>query len=450
VNCNCNRRQFLLFAGSAAATFTVGMSRNTEAACGQPIPFVITVQASGAWDPTFLVDPVADNATFTPFNAAQIMNVGQIRYAPQWNVQAMTAAPYMVGATPADFFAKHGQKMIIFNGVDNATVSHDVGPRVAFTGSTRDGLPTISGLAAGLQGKELPLAMFVSGGFASTGGLVPITRGGSLTLLRGLASPNRDLIHPDSVDTLLREATRERDARIIAGTTLPRTSIAVQRILDSRSGPLEDRFKQIADELQKATSVRAPNALGDAASGVLALMRSGATAAGHLSTGGFDTHTNHDVNQTNAMAGLLRGLDYIIDTAAADPTISARGLVIIVGSDFGRTRYNDGGGKDHWPITSMMAIGVGAASSIVSGARVIGGTTPTGMNGVAALPVKVTTDGRTVTTDASDPQGFKLTAAHVQLALRNALGLCETNAPGDIVRRFRINIYPQEPLPLVS
>src|SRR5262249_32699812 len=124
-----NRRQFIVFCGSAAATFTVGMSKDSQAGCGAPIPFVITVQASGAWDPTFLVDPVADNAAFTPFAGAQIMTVGQIRYAPQLNIQAMTAGPYMVGATPQDFFAKHGQKMIIFNGVDNATISHDVGPR---------------------------------------------------------------------------------------------------------------------------------------------------------------------------------------------------------------------------------------------------------------------------------------------------------------------------------
>ncbi|HVR18712.1 MAG TPA: DUF1501 domain-containing protein, partial [Polyangiaceae bacterium] len=410
------RRRFLLLSGSAAATLTVSLASRSQQACAASIPFVITVQASGAWDPTFLVDPVADNAAFTPFTAAQILTAGQIRYAPFVNAQGVFSQ-YVVGATPQDFFAKHQSRLLVINGVDNATVSHDVGPRVAFTGSTRDGHPSISGLAAGLQGKEMPLAMFVAGGFASTGGLVPITRGGSLTLLRNLASPNRDLIHPDSVDTLLRAATRARDARLISGTTLPRSSAAFQQILDSRSGALEDRFRQIADELQKATSVRAPNAFADTASGVLALMRSGATAAAHLSTGGFDTHTNHNASHTTAMTRLLQGLDYIIDAATADPALSSRGVVIIVGSDFGRTRYNDAQGKDHWPITSMMAIGVGASSSIIGGARVIGGTTPTGGNGVAALPVKVTADGRTVTAEASDPQGFKLTAAHVQLAL---------------------------------
>jgi uncharacterized protein (DUF1501 family) len=441
-----NRRRFILVSGAAAATFTVGMSAKAQQ-CASPVPFVITIQASGAWDPTFLVDPVADNVAFTPFTAAQIMTVGQIRYAPAFNANAMTAAPYLTNGQ--DFFAKHGQKMVVFNGVDNATVSHDVGPRVAFTGGTREGMPSLSGLVAGMQGRELPLAMFVSGGFASTGGLVPITRGGSLTLLRGLASPNRDLIHPVGVDNLLRTATRDRDARLIAGSTLPRTSIAVQRILDSRSGPLEERFRLIADELAKATSARAPNALADAGSGVLALMRSGATAAGHLSIGGFDTHANHDQQHTGAMLRLLQGIDYIIDAAAADPTISSRGLVIIVGSDFGRTRYNDGGGKDHWPITSVMAIGVGAASAMVGGARVIGATTPTGRNGVAALPLKLV-DNKVVPVEPADPSGFKLTAAHVQLSLRNAIGLCESNGAGDVLRRFRINVTPQEPLPLVS
>ncbi len=425
--------------------------RSQEQSCGAQLPFVITVQASGAWDPTFLVDPVADDARFTPFTASHIKTVGQIRYAP-FDVTT-DVVPYMVGATPEDFFVKHGQRLVIWNGVDNATVSHDVGPRVAFTGSTRDGLPTLSGLVAGLQGQDMPLAMFVAGGFASTGGLVPITRGGSLSLLRSLASPNRDNIHNAEVDGLLRAATRARDGRLAAETSLPRTRKAFEKLIGFRSGPLEDRFREIADVLQAASETRAPTSLGDAAAGMLALMRSGACAAGHLSTGGFDTHDGHDdLNNGHrpALADLLSGLDYIIDVAAADPVLSARGVLIVVASDFGRTTYNGGGGKDHWPVTSMMAIGVGApVESIVGGARVIGATAPTGQNGMAALPVKVV-DGRTVVTEEGDPESFKLTPGHVNVALRHALGLCETDTPGDPLKRFRLTISPQEPMPLLS
>jgi len=444
------RRRFLIASGSTAATFLVDLAPcRAQQACGAQLPLVITVQASGAWDPTFLIDPVADNAAFTPFTAAHIKTVGKIRYAPFDITNGVV--DYMVGATPADFFQKHGQRLLVFNGVDNATVSHDVGPRVAFTGSTRDGLPTLSGLVAGLQGQAMPLAMFVAGGFASTGGLVPITRGGSLTLLRNLASPNRDGIHAPAVDTVLREATRARDARSSAASTSPRASKAFSKLLGFRSGQLEDRFREIADVLSAASETRPPGGFADAASGMLALMRSGATAAGHLSTGGFDTHDNHDdLNNGHrpALQRLLTGLDYIIDTAAADPVLSARGVLIVVASDFGRTTYNSGGGKDHWPITSMMAIGIGpTVEPLIGGARVIGATSANGMNGMTALPVKVV-DGHTVVAEEGDPSAFKLTPAHVNLALRRAIGLCETDTPADPLKRFRLNVSPQEPLPL--
>jgi hypothetical protein len=447
-----DRRRFLLVSGSATATFMVGLHGYSQQNCSAQIPFVITVEASGAWDPTFLIDPVGGSLDFTPFATTEIMNVGQIRYAPFTN-EAGLVTPYQVGETSQDFFVKHGQRLIVFNGVDNATVSHDVGPRVAFTGSTRDGQPTLSGLVAGLQGKDMPLAMFVAGGYASTGGLVPVTRGGSLSLLQGLANPNRDTIHGEAVNNLLRAATRERDARLMNASTLPRTRRAFEQILAARSGALEDRFAEIAEVLAGATGGGGRGGgLADTAAGVLALMRSGATAAAHLSTGGFDTHDNHDDlnnGQRPALARLLEGLDYIIDAVAADPGLSSRGVMIVVGSDFGRTKYNEGQGKDHWPITSMMAIGVGAAESIVSGARVIGGTTPTGQNGVEALPVKIE-GGRVITTEAADPAGFRLTPAHVHHALRSAIGLCESGQPGDPLKRFALNVLPAEPLPLLA
>ncbi|HMJ11149.1 MAG TPA: hypothetical protein VK524_07055, partial [Polyangiaceae bacterium] len=270
-----SRRRFLLVSGAATASFTVGSSvQSQEAACGTEVPFVITIQASGAWDPTFLIDPVADNAGFTPFAANQLLSVGKLRYAP-FDVTT-GVVPYLVGPARADFFAKHAQRILVMNGIDNATVSHDVGPRVAFTGSTREGLPSISGLVAGLKGQEKPLAMFVAGGFASTGGMVPITRGGSLTLLRNLAAPNRDSIHHESVNALLRDATRRRDLRGRGGSTLPRARQALEKVFAARSGVVEDQFKQIADVLSKAADTGRRNALADVASGVLPLMSSGA------------------------------------------------------------------------------------------------------------------------------------------------------------------------------
>lgn len=89
-----------------------------------------------------------------------------------------------------------------------------------------------------------------------------------------------------------------------------------------------------------------------------------------------------------------------------------------------------------------------ARVGLESGARVIGATTPEGgTNGVTARPAKVE-GGKTVVAEAGDPLAFKLTPAHVNLALRRAIGLCETDAPTDLLKRFRLNVSPGEPIPL--
>ena len=68
--------------------------------------------------------------------------------------------------------------------------------------------------------------------------------------------------------------------------------------------------------------------------------------------------------------------------------LRARGVLVYVSSDFGRTAYNadDEGarGKDHWPVTSSMIIGLGAMRSQVGGGTAIGRTTPF-INGVVDI-----------------------------------------------------------------
>ena len=83
-------------------------------------------------------------------------------------------------------------------------------------------------------------------------------------------------------------------------------------------------------------------------------------------------------------------------------------VTVIVGSDFGRTPfYNDGDGKDHWNVTSMMAMGAG-----VRGNRVIGATN----DHVEAL--KINPQSLLV-----DPDGVTLTPEHIHVALRQLAGI---------------------------
>ena len=81
---------------------------------------------------------------------------------------------------------------------------------------------------------------------------------------------------------------------------------------------------------------------------------------------------------------------------------------VLVSSDFGRTPYyNSGNGKDHWPVTSMLALGMG-----VGGNSVVGATD----ENFKALPVNTTTL-------QPDANGTKITPQHIHAALRQMAGI---------------------------
>ena len=119
-------------------------------------------------------------------------------------------------------------------------------------------------------------------------------------------------------------------------------------------------------------------------------------------------------------------MDFLITEAEA-AGIGDR-VVVVVGSDFGRTPgYNDGNGKDHWSVTSMMLLGAG-----IRGNRVIGTTDE------RHRPLTVNPQ-----TLATDPNGIRIKPVHVHRALRRLAGI-ETGGPAD---RFPI---AGEDLPLLG
>src|SRR5690606_450587 len=100
----------------------------------------------------------------------------------------------------------------------------------------------------------------------------------------------------------------------------------------------------------------------------LAAFQAGLGVAANLSIGGFDTHGNHDASHSRSMVQLLTGVGALLDEI--DNVGLKDKVYVVVGSDFGRTPYNEGQGKDHWPVTSYLVFGPD-----VEGDRVIGGTT---------------------------------------------------------------------------
>jgi uncharacterized protein (DUF1501 family) len=130
----------------------------------------------------------------------------------------------------------------------------------------------------------------------------------------------------------------------------------------------------------------------------------------NLVIGGFDTHKNHDMTQGKAMTRLLEGVDFIMEEAVAMGV--ADQVTILVGSEFARTpSYNANMGKDHWPFTSMMALGAN-----IPGGKIVGATTST-QGAMRIKPAIMEAVGD------DDPTAVRLTPAHVHQALRKLAGI---------------------------
>lgn len=460
------RRDLLHSAGALLALSALPRRARAQACVPSTAPFLVVIEAQGAWDPTCLCDPQDDaKDSFTFYDAAHVATTTSgIRYAP-YDVVDGTPSYYRVGGV--DFFAKYADDLLVVNGVDTQTVSHEVGPRHVLSGHIREGYPALSGLLAAARGASLPMALISSGGFDATAGLVPTTRAGGVTPLKDMARPYKSSTQPTSttryldVDTAaaIAAAQAARDARLRPTLGLLRRTQALDALSAAREG--EDAMAALAEALDAVTPVDgSQNAALPFAQVALAAMQAGVCAAAHVSVGSFDTHDLHDSLDADdghrpKMQQLLDVIDYVARTARADATLSARGVIVVVGSDFGRTAYNGLDpllrGKDHWPVTSMMLMGLGAASSLVQGGRVVGATTVLDADGdphpgARARKLKVDGGALVPTTD-DDPAGIALQPAHVHQALRAALGLCDDEA---VVAKFPLLDVPATPLPILT
>ena len=179
------------------------------------------------------------------------------------------------------------------------------------------------------------------------------------------------------------------------------------------------------NRLVQALPERIASGLPGQAEVAVASFTSGLAVSANLSTGGFDTHGNHDRDHSRRLTDLLEGVDHLWNE------IERAGLqdrtTVLVGSDFGRTPfYNANRGKDHWNVTSMLAMGAG-----IRGNRVIGAT-DANVEARAVNPQNLQLDSN----------GIILTPEHIHVALRDLAAI-----PADLDAQFGI----QAPLlPLFS
>jgi hypothetical protein len=407
-----NRRQFIHRLALAGGVYS--MPRFIPEAFAQTNfsgKLLITFQATGGWDVTSFCDPkknVAGERVITNWSTtADIGTAGNLRYAPFANNKT--------------FFEKYYARTLVINGIDTQTNAHDTGVVTSWSGRTALGYPSLTALYAASVAPNLALSYLNFGGYGTTAGIINRTRIANPDQIKNIIYPNvnenTNLNFIDEADyqrvkalqtenlqklaadpaalpldranrAYLHNAMQNTDALKAFGSLIPASSA----IHASRKVSTRNQFSTIHQQIQMT----------------LLAFKSGLTVSADVFDPGFDTHESHDAEHLLALNNVLDALDYLW-TYAEQLGLADR-LLVVVGSDFGRTPYyNASEGKDHWPIGSYLIMEKNAGYTN----RIIGETD----GGHNALSINPTTLTR------NDSNGTHIYSKHVHRALRKYLGI---------------------------
>jgi hypothetical protein len=457
------------------------------------------ISASGAWDPTSFCDPllsngrirqygtddnIADGTTwgdqfelngqlnvdgidgrFTLYNAEDVQTItrsdgSQFHVAPYIDTDGEVGKvgngeervkAYMVGSETnnIDFFETYKDELVIINGVNTRTNAHSVGQRHAWSGRIRVGAPHLAALWGALNEYELgvlPLTFASNGGFSATSGLLPVARATKKEALVDLTAPyawaksggyDAPILTENLVE-LIKGYQNTRTTRFLNGSLPPHVKANIDKLRIARLA--EPHFAPLADALEQVENSEnglfASNSATTQASILIAGMKAGICKGAMLTSGGFDTHSNHFTG-TNSHPSKVKRLFDIIHYVREQ--LEIHGLwhktILVVSSDFGRTRLNGGAkGKDHAPVTSTMIMG-GADTGIGSGKNigntylkdinpegpfksakyVFAGAVQPNNGGLIDVPIEMLND--------ASANAFTITPSHIHHALRELLGI---------------------------
>ncbi|MBM4375285.1 MAG: DUF1501 domain-containing protein [Deltaproteobacteria bacterium] len=338
--------------------------------------FWVFVNANGGWDPTMLCDPKGNEKNAQGFNVNN--------YAPDAILTAGAISFPDIGNNKA-FFERFKDICTVLNGIDCETNGHDSGIRNAMSGRLNINTPALPALLAAALNPALPMSFITNGGYDETDGNIASTRlGGADGALKLLIHPNLIYVDDNNFDAspryldessldLVKKAREDRLMALQTAQQLPRQRHAMSMLYTARIGmsdmkKIQEELDVIRTQVGDFSKYGSGQNLARQAHVALAAYKAGLTQSVNLSVGGFDTHSQHDTNQQNALDALRSGVMALFDIAEAAGC--ADEMFVVVGSDFGRTpKYNEGNGKDHWSVGSMLLL-----SPHIKGNRVIGAT----------------------------------------------------------------------------
>ncbi|MES2624203.1 MAG: DUF1501 domain-containing protein [Pseudomonadota bacterium] len=384
---------------------------------------LVTLQLDGGVDVTSFCDPKSNVPGEREINrwarTQEIRTAGNLQYAPYGD--------------NTRFFDKYYRHMLVINGVDTQTNAHSVGVVNNWSGRSSEGLPTLTALFSAVKAPQLPMTYLNFGGYGATEGVTTLTKANNIRTLQNAILPNAvasnaavQYVQESDLDRVMALHKSTLSKQVGVSGVIGGNQINRQSYLDALEKT--DAIAEFASYIPSAENLKEPRQIVPGRTSnlhqqvqlALLAFKSGVSVAADLFESGFDTHDNHDSNHPKLLANVTDALDYFW-TLAVELGLADR-IVLVIGSDFGRTPYfNISQGKDHWPIGSTIVMEKNAAY----GNRMLG-KTDEGHNALKIDPS---------TLQQSNARGVMIKPAHVHKALRRYLGL-EASA---ITQRFTLS-----------
>ena len=361
---NLSRRQLLATSGVGLAA--LGLPRLARAEIEATDTKFLFVYNYGGWDPTRVFATEFDNRFVDMERDSQLGAVGDLTFVDHSDRPSVR-----------QFFERYGSRAAIVNGVLVPSVAHENCLKLSLTGTSADGAPDWLAILGGARSQDFALPHLVVDGPSFPGDQgAAVTRAGTSGQLEGLLSG--DILDRSE---LITSAPGRRSEDVMDDYLRRRAAAAADFAGPGREAELLGGY---ASALERGVALKDLLHVLDWSGGT-DITSQVEMAVGALSLGisrcctlgfsyyGWDTHVNNDTYQSMNFERLFSGLVDLMDRLHSTPGTKEATLadetVLVVMSEMGRTpQLNDGAGKDHWPYTSLMAVGPGVAGGRVFGA----------------------------------------------------------------------------------
>jgi hypothetical protein len=358
---NLSRRNMMM---GGLGALGLGLSAERSfAKSSAPKKNLIVILVYGGWDVTYALDPKPGLKTIDVPDGKR-ETIGGI---PIWN--------HASRPNSRAFFEQHGELTTIVNGIQVQSINHPDCTKRILTGTASETSPDIGAIVGYQFGKELPAPYLVLGPTAYTGEYGAISaRTGTLTQVSGLMAANRD--YPNAINPEFQRFTpRKAEASLI--DKYVRARAERERATRGQRGYNARRVNDFVASLDRGDTFKGfAGAFGDELSFTLDLrvqidvtlraFEEGLSRSSHLEQtfAQWDTHTGNEYQAVLA-EDLYDALSTLANELKSRPgsksgTKMIDETVVAVVSEMSRTpKLNEGGGKDHWPVTSALFFGGG-------------------------------------------------------------------------------------------